>query len=60
MGIRKMIPGPLAPINRPKRNITPLSYSRRIRIALAKNSRNNTRKVAKKGILGSFQIINFF
>jgi hypothetical protein len=36
MGMRRIRPGPLAPISLPNLNITPLSYSLNIRIALAR------------------------
>jgi hypothetical protein len=48
IGIRKIKPGPLVAISRPNLNMTPLSYSRRILIALAR--RITTKKTMKNKI----------
>jgi hypothetical protein len=50
----KIIPGPLAPINLPKRKITPRSYSLRILMAEAAMM---MRKTIKKKIAGEIPVI---
>jgi hypothetical protein len=52
-GINKINPGPFAPINRPSLNITPLSYSLRMRIAEAIIIIKIIAIVARNGILPS-------
>jgi hypothetical protein len=49
-GISKIKPGPLAPINRPNLKMIPLSYSLKIRIALAKMNNPMIVTVRKAGV----------
>jgi len=61
-GMRIIKPGPFAPIMRPRRKITPLSYSANTLMALARNRTISTKIVIKVYIIPScyfFLTINF-